>query len=101
MSFKLTREEVKAYHDYAKYMDEKLSKVGTCPACNGTTKVNNCPCHNCGGQKQPSKPTGFVPLRPDGTPCVHEYKVRTSSSRTFKRLTCIHCGDQYSIDSGD
>lgn len=101
MSFKLTRQEVKAYHDYAKYMDEKLSKVGTCPACNGTTKVNDHPCQNCGGQRTHGVPTGYVRLRTDGTPCLHEYVRQTTSSKTFKRYVCAHCGDQYSIDSGD
>ena len=97
-------------------------KKGICPVCNGTVRkacpdnlreygVNHgwygyraeddtIPCDNCGGQYQFSKPTGEVPLREDGTACVHEYKGE-NAGRCYTRYTCKHCSDVYHIDSGD
>lgn len=61
------------------------------------------PCTNCGGQTMSLKATGQVRLRPDGTPCKHEYKLRDGSNpgRGWYRYECRHCGDQYDLDSGD
>lgn len=91
---------------------------GTCPVCNGTTRIpagnisyksvvagydkntDTLECNNCGGQKMFSKPTGEVPLRPDGTPCKHEYTGK-NAGRCYTEYTCTHCGDRYGIDSGD
>lgn len=89
---------------------------GTCPVCNGTGRApyiqghwygykydratNTVCCYNCGGQTMSLTPTGKVPLRPDGTPCTHEYKGR-NAGRCYTTYTCKHCGDTYSIDSGD
>ena len=59
-----------------------------------------CDCTNCGAQKMFGKPTGRVQLRPDGTPCVHQYKGATIG-RCLTQHICVHCGDTYVIDSGD
>ena len=58
------------------------------------------PCNNCGGQTMSSRATGQVPLRPDGTPCLHEY-VHTKIGRCYYQSDCKHCGHRYHIDSGD
>ena len=96
---------------------------GTCPCCNGTGHMpcdnetirdyglrngwygyrkedDTVTCTNCGGQYMFSKPSGRVPLRPDGTPCKHEYKGR-GVGRCLTEYTCVHCGDRHQIDSGD
>lgn len=93
---------------------------GTCPVCNGSGRApagegpyrhleygyhaedNTRSCQNCGGQKMYGVPTGKVLLRPDGTPCTHEYKRLAYDSRTcYEMYKCVHCGDIYDIDSGD
>ena len=58
------------------------------------------PCNNCGGQTMAGKGSGQVRLRPDGTPCLHEYK-HENAGRCYHRYTCVHCEDVYHIDSGD
>lgn len=92
---------------------------GTCPVCTGTTRTpyvgeqrwkkvmagydaatDSMPCGNCGGQKMYTKPTGCVPLREDGTPCLHEYKGE-KAGRCYTKYHCLHCSDSYAIDSGD
>ena len=91
---------------------------GICPVCNGTGRrdasndkyknvyagydkeTDTLPCTNCGGQTMFGKPTGKVNLRPDGTPCKHEY-VGVSRGRCYTVYTCKHCGHSYDIDSGD
>lgn len=96
---------------------------GICPVCNGT-KRRPCPddlrkyaapygwygynkeddtvdCDNCGKQYMMGAATGQVPLRPDGTPCVHEYKGTATRYRCVTEYTCIHCGDKHEIDSSD
>jgi hypothetical protein len=97
-------------------------QMGTCPVCNGSGHMP-CPdrlrdygkkngwygyreeddtvtCTNCGGQTMYGKPTGKVLLRPDGTPCTHEY-VGVTRGRCYTVYTCKHCGSSYDIDSGD
>jgi hypothetical protein len=62
------------------------------------------PCNNCGGQTMSCKGTGIVPLRPDGTPCLHEYKrgPHDRPRNCYHHSVCIHgCGFEYFIDSGD
>jgi len=101
---------------------EVIKMKGICPVCNGTTRMpvaeehqeykrlysgynpvtDTLPCDNCGGQYMFSLPTGAVSLRPDGTPCKHEYKSK--SNPRFQSLhiyNCVHCDDFYEIDSGD
>ena len=91
---------------------------GTCPVCNGTTRMpagndqykkmyrdydeatDTLPCTNCGGQTMFGRPTGLVALREDGTPCKHEYTSRTIG-RCLTEYICKHCGHRYEIDSGD
>ncbi len=93
---------------------------GICPVCGGTCRVpvpedaqeykkviagydkvtDTFPCSNCGGQYMMSHPTGEVPLRPDGTPCKHEYTSETVRNCYHKHI-CKHCGDTHFIDSGD
>ena len=97
---------------------------GVCPVCNGTCRMpcpsesireygikhgwynydaetDTIPCNNCGGQYQWGKPSGEVSLRKDtGEPCVHEYRGY-SKGNCYTGYTCIHCEDNYSIDSGD
>jgi len=92
---------------------------GVCPVCNGTgrqaaseemkkyanviagydTSNDTVACNNCGGQGMYGRPTGEVPLRPDGTPCKHEYKG-VSKGNCYTVYTCIHCSHRYDIDSG-
>jgi hypothetical protein len=90
----------------------------TCPVCVGTGRVaagetpyknvlagydwdtDTLPCRNCGGQTMSMRGTGQVPVRPDGTACVHEYEYR-KAGRCYHEYTCRHCGHQYCIDSGD
>jgi len=94
--------------------------LGTCPVCNGSGRVpvpahqqqfkhvyagydadtDTLGCMNCGGQTMFGRPTGQVPLRPDGTPCRHEYTSATVG-RCLTEYTCKHCGHSYQIDSGD
>lgn len=70
--------------------------MGVCPKCNGN-KTN---CDNCGGQYMYASPKGEVPLRPDGTPCLHEYSF-IKTGRCLTKYTCGHCHDSFTIDSGD
>ena len=100
-----------------------MSKQVDCSVCNGTgrrevpadtkflkstagysfdalTDTHTLPCRNCGGQTMSCRGTGKVNTRPDGTPCIHEYKYE-SLGRCYHGYTCIHCGDRYTIDSGD
>jgi hypothetical protein len=91
---------------------------GNCPVCTGAGRAsaegqtyarimagfdavtNTLPCRNCGGQYQWGRPTGNVRLRPDGTPCTHEYSSQ-HISRALCGFTCWHCADHFEIDSGD
>jgi hypothetical protein len=93
-------------------------KMGTCPACNGTKRVpagdnphkacvsgydkstDTNECRNCGYQYMCSTAKGVVPLRPDGTPCLHEYES-WDAGRCLTGHICKHCGDRYDIDSSD
>lgn len=93
-------------------------EYGVCPVCNGSGRVaagnykykdvvagydketDTLACNNCGGQTMYGKPSGKVPLRPDGTPCKHEY-TSASVGRCLTRYTCKHCGVSHDIDSGD
>jgi hypothetical protein len=71
--------------------------MGICPKCHG----NKIGCNNCGGQYMYSNPKGEVPLRPDGTPCLHDYVHSLLNRPTLHRYTCRHCHDSFTIDSGD
>jgi hypothetical protein len=91
---------------------------GICPVCAGTCRVpagddkykkmyagydlatDTQRCCNCGGQTMSGNPLGVVKLRPDGTPCTHQYTGK-NIGRCLNSYTCTHCGDTYSIDSGD
>jgi len=74
---------------------------GVCPVCNGTGKSEDGhECNNCGGQQMYGRGTGQVTLRPDGTPCKHEYKS-TTIGRCLTEYKCIHCSFKFDIDSGD
>ena len=96
-------------------------KYGKCPVCNGSGRVP-CPydkettwlnsmsgydaathtsvCRNCGGQTMSGRATGEVRINKYGIECHHEYESRTLG-RCFYGYTCKHCGDYYTIDSGD
>lgn len=96
--------------------------TGVCPKCDGTTRMpvpeegydrawlpqvrgydlltDTFVCDNCGGQTMSGKATGTVPLRPDGTPCVHSFACRPAG-RCYREYTCRHCPAKYRIDSGD
>jgi hypothetical protein len=92
--------------------------LGICPVCNGTCRRpagddqykhmymgydkdnDTLPCNNCGGQTMYGRATGQVPLRADGTPCVHEYDYKLLG-RCYHGYTCRHCSFKYEIDSGD
>jgi len=91
---------------------------GTCPVCSGTKRkpagdnpykkqfagydpeTDTLWCDNCGGQTMYAVATGLVRLRPDGTPCAHDY-AGEQTGRCYYSYVCKHCGDFYSIDSGD
>ena len=77
-------------------------KLATCPVCNGQRKDANTgrPCRNCGGQRMFGEALGVVPLDKNGNPCRHEYKSFTIG-RCLTRYTCVKCGYEYVIDSGD
>jgi len=95
-----------------------MKPQGICPVCNGTCRIpagdspykkmfagydaatDTLRCDNCGGQTMESHCTGKVNLRADGTPCKHEY-VGVKTGNCYHTYTCKHCGDVYSIDSGD
>ena len=57
-------------------------------------------CRNCGGQYMMGRPTGEVRVNRDGIPCTHHYDSATIG-RCLTQYTCRHCGDGYTIDSGD
>lgn len=97
---------------------QHVTTTGICPRCNGTTRrtagdakyktiiatydaaTDTFACDNCGGQTMDLRATGRVPLRADGTPCLHKYRGEQLGN-CYHRYTCIHCGDRYCIDSGD
>lgn len=110
-------------------MTSTEKKTGTCPTCQGSGRrpvpadtrqyvkfnerwgtwgvagydpdTDTLPCRNCGGQTMSMKGTGVVLLRPDGTPCQHEYTYQLAGN-CYHRYTCKHgCGHVYHIDSGD
>jgi hypothetical protein len=91
------------------------TEYGVCPVCNGSGRVpagnyrgiygydkatDTIGCRNCGGQTMSMRATGKVRLRRDGTPCEHKY-VGHNAGRCYTVYTCEHCGDTFSIDSGD
>jgi hypothetical protein len=105
----------------------KLGRIGTCPVCNGTTRrpinedehylrnlsskeaswygydkeTDTRKCGNCGPRGMFAGPSdGKVHLKPDGLPCKHRYHEETIG-RCYHQSTCEHCGDSYTIDSGD
>ena len=91
---------------------------GTCPVCNGSKRkpagdnkykksiatydeaTDTFACTNCGGQTMALTATGLVRLRPDGTPCTHEY-IHKQLGNCWHGYKCKHCGDRYDIDSSD
>lgn len=91
---------------------------GVCPVCNGSSRVSagnikfknvigsydqvtdTIACSNCGGRRMFGDSTGEVRLRPDGTPCKHEY-VGVSRGRCYTVYTCKHCEDRYDMDTSD
>ena len=95
------------------------NNYGVCPVCDGTMRMpagdwpqhwkkhttgydeatDTLNCNNCGAQTMYGQPTGQVLLRPDGTPCKHEYNAE-SVGRCLSRYTCKHCSHTYEIDSG-
>jgi hypothetical protein len=80
---------------------ESKMKDGICPVCDGSkTQPPGRDCQNCGGQTMYGKPTGRVPLRPDGSPCKHDYDFEDLGP-CLSGYTCRHCGFKYRIDSGD
>jgi len=99
-----------------------MMNFGPCPLCNGTGRMPTpnylrkygesngwygyskeddcCTCTNCGGQTMYGVSSGQVPLRSDGTPCLHEYTSK-NVGRCLTEYTCKHCGLIYQIDSSD
>ena len=96
-----------------------MPNIGACLVCDGTGRIpanhadpyhkrlagydkttDTAPCRNCGGQTMSCVGTGQVWLRPDGTPCVHEYEYKLLGN-CWHGYTCKHCGYSYTIDSGD
>jgi hypothetical protein len=92
--------------------------TGTCPVCHGTTRrpagndkykhvysgydkvTDTLMCNNCGGQTMGLHATGIVYLRPDGTPCKHEY-VSKIIGNCLTQYTCKHCPESHTIASSD
>lgn len=52
-------------------------------------------CTNCGGYEN-VRPNGRVPLREDGTPCMHEFEM-VAITPTAEIHKCKHCGYQYRV----
>lgn len=93
-------------------------EYGVCPVCNGSGRVaagdhkyksvmasydhltDTLSCTNCGGQTMYGRPTGKVPLRATGEPCVHEYTGR-NAGRCYTIYSCNHCSFRFDIDSSD
>jgi hypothetical protein len=95
---------------------------GICPVCNGTKKrpcdpnkdpkhyrvysgydaeTHTLPCNNC-GYGMFSTPSGMVNLRPDSTPCEHNFVHHQNLGRCYNSYKCTHdCGSSFTIDSGD
>lgn len=85
-----------------------------CPACHGSgigdppdelnqkwyPRTVRFACRNCGGLSMAGVATGFTRLRPDGTPCVHEWRGVTAG-RCYRVFTCKHCQETYDEDSSD
>lgn len=62
------------------------------------------PCHNCGNPYLGTAPTGTVPLRPDGTPCTHEYRAVYSDHQGESSMylyECLWCPVSYRLDYVD
>lgn len=96
--------------------------TGTCPVCNGTLRqpvtdkerhsikwnksydaeTDTINCYNCmpRGMFASPIPTGVVSLNHEGAPCTHRF-IETKLGNCYYRYTCEHCGDAFSIDSGD
>lgn len=90
----------------------------TCPVCNGSGRrpagdykykhitsgydatTDTLRCNNCGGQYMYGMPSGKVRANKEGMPCTHHYTSSTIG-RCLTEYTCKHCGDRYTIDSGD
>ena len=90
---------------------------GVCPVCNGTKRIpatgayshvvagydketKTLPCDNCGAQCMWGTATGSVPLRPDGTPCKHDYSEHKIGN-CLREYVCVYCKHAFQIDSGD
>lgn len=88
---------------------------GECPICNGTGLIpipdnlkqyswwadkEDMECNNCGGQTMMGKALGYVGLREDGSPCVHNFRG-VNIGRCLTEYFCEHCSDRFVIDSGD
>jgi hypothetical protein len=95
---------------------------GICPACNGTkrqpcdstkeskhyrvysgydSETHTLPCGNC-GYGMFARPSGEVNLRPDGTPCLHNFVHDQKLGNCYNSYKCTHgCGSAFTIDSGD
>ena len=83
------------------WVRSSTSKDGICPVCDGSTILpSGRYCQNCGGQTMYGEPTGRVPLRPDGSPCKHDFEFKELGP-CLSEYTCRHCGFKYQIDSGD
>ena len=96
-----------------------MKEQGICPVCNGSLRrpadpnktyrsvsgydadTHTLPCDNCGFGMF-GTPRGKVDLRPDGTPCVHEFVWKQELGRCYNQYACKHgCGSAFTIDSGD
>lgn len=93
-------------------------ETGTCLVCSGSGRVaagdykykhvvagydketDTLACTNCGAQYMYGRSSGKVRLDKNGEPCVHRYTSR-NVGRCLTEYTCIQCGDNYQIDSGD
>jgi hypothetical protein len=86
-----------------------------CPVCDGTGTAKltekekqyswnkgkeTRDCRNCGGQYQYGTARGYVRANADGVGCTHHYTDH-NVGRCLTESKCIHCGETYTIDSGD
>lgn len=93
-----------------------------CPICQGTTRrlvpescrqhinilatydatTDTLACKNCGGQTMNLRALGYTKKRKptDTIGCNHHYTGRQAGN-CYMVYTCVHCLDQYDIDSGD
>jgi hypothetical protein len=101
-----------------------MATTGTCPVCTGSLRTltpselgdapqgivghdpvtGTIPCRNCGNPYTGDVPSGVVPLRSDGSPCAHEYRMVYSDHQgqlSMYLYECLRCPASYRLDHAD